>query len=180
VIVFTSVPDESGTPSMPSTGTAADMSTETKQDQRDPGLAVLLSAALGAMGAGLVVVVLAAALGGRSEALGAAVGAGVVLTVLLTGSFAVHVVAHLMPSASLLVGLMTYGLQIAVLTAVLVSFDRSGALGDTLDGGWLFAGLLAVTVAWVCGQVWLGTRARIPLYDLPAPSASGRTEAGAR
>lgn len=170
----------SGTPLMPSTETAAAMTTETKQVRRDPGLGVLSVAALAAVPVGLLVVVAGALVDGRPAALGAAVGAGLVLTVLVTGSFVVHVVAHLMPSASLLVALLTYGLQLVVLTAALVSFDRSGALGDEMQPGWLAAGLVAVTLAWVVGQIVLSARARVPLYDLPEPTVADRHEAGAR
>ncbi|WP_110182584.1 hypothetical protein [Nocardioides solisilvae] len=156
------------------------MTTETMQDHRDPGLGVLLQAALAACALGLLVVAVAAAAGGREAALGAATGAGSVLTVLVLGSFVVHVVAHAMPSASLLVALLTYGLQLVVLTAVLTSFDRSGALGETLHPQWLVGGVVTVVVAWVCAQVWLGSRARVLLYDVRPALPSGREEAGAR
>lgn len=165
---------------LPSTETAAAMTTETKQVHRDPGLGVLLAAALGAVPVGMLVVASGAVVDGRPAALGAAVGAGLALTVLVTGSFVVHVVAHLMPSASLLVALLTYGLQLVVLTAALASLDRTGALGDEMRPGWLAAGLAAVTLAWVVGQIVLGARARVPLYDLPEPAVADRHEASAR
>ena len=102
------------------------------------------------------------------------------MTVLASGSFVVHVVARAMPSASLLVALLTYGLQITVLGAALLSFRRSGDLGETLHPEWLVAGVVAVTLTWVVAQIWSGARARVLLYDLPAVPASGREEAGAR
>ncbi|WP_185995817.1 hypothetical protein [Nocardioides campestrisoli] len=156
------------------------MSTETTQDHRDPGLAVLLAAALAAVGVGLLAVAAAAVVDGRPAALGAAVGAGAVLTVLVFGSFAVHVVAQAMPSASLLVAILTYGLQIVALTAVMTSLDRNGSLGETVSGGWLVVGVVAITLAWVIAQVWFGARARIPAYDLREPATDDRQEAGAR
>ncbi len=156
------------------------MTTELKQPRRDPGLGVLLTAALGAVPVGMLVAAGGALLDGRAAAAGAAVGAGLVLTVLAAGSFIVHVVARSMPSASLLVALLTYGLQLAVLTAVLVSFNRSGALGEDLHAGWLATGLIAVTLTWVVGQIVAGARARVPLFDLPEPAAADRREAGAR
>ena len=146
------------------------MTTESKLDIRDPGLGSLLAAALVALAVGLLVVVVAAFLGGRPESLGAAIGAAMVLTVLATGSFVVHVVARAMPPASLLVALLTYALQIAVLGAVLLSLQRSGALGDTVHAEWLATGLVAVTLTWVVAQIWASTRARVLLYDLPASS----------
>lgn len=156
------------------------MSTETKQDHRDPGVTVLLVAALAAVPVGALVAGIAALADGRDGALGAAVGAGMVLTVLVSGSFVVHVVSRVMPSASLLVALLTYALQIAVLGAVMLSFDRSGDLGETLHPEWLAAGLVVVTVTWVVAQIWAGSHSRVLLYDLPAAPASDREEAGAR
>ena len=46
--------------------------------------------------------------------------------------------------------------------------------------GWLAAGLVAVTLTWVVGQIVLGARARVPLYDLPEPVVADRHEASAR
>ena len=114
------------------------MTTETKQVRRDPGLGVLLAAAVGAVPVGMLVALTGALVDGRPAALGAPVGAGLALTVLVTGSFVVHVVAHLMPSASLLVALLTYGLQ-------LVGADRCAGIRSTAPapsatrcgrGGW--------------------------------------------
>ncbi len=146
----------------------------------DPGLGVLLGAVLAAVGAGIAVVALAALTGGRPSALGAAIGAGLVITVLALGSFVVHVVAAAMPSASLLVALLTYGLQLAVLIAVFAALDRSGDLGTVVSRGWLAAGVIVGTGVWIAAQTWLSTKARIPLYDLADPAASEREEAGAR
>jgi hypothetical protein len=75
---------------------------------------------------------------------------------------------------------LTYGLQLTVLTGALVSFDRSGALGDQLAPGWLAAGVVAVTAAWIVGQIVLGARDRVLLYDLPEPVSPDSHEAGAR
>jgi ATP synthase protein I len=156
------------------------MTPESKRHPGDPGLVVLLGAALAAVGVGILVVALGAALGGRSGALGAAIGAGLVITVLALGSFVVHVVAAAMPSASLLVALLTYALQIAVMAAVFVSLDRSGDLGPVVDREWLAGGVIAGTLVWVAAQTWLSTKARIPLYDLPQPAPSSREEVRAR
>ncbi len=44
-----------------------------------------------------------------------------------------------MPSASLLVAILTYGLQVVALTAVMTSLDRNGSLGEhgaPADGWW--------------------------------------------
>lgn len=184
MIVFTSAGEDLGAiattlPDPPQDGLTT-MTTETKHRPRDPGLGVLLGAASVALGAGALLVLVAGLTGGRPEALGAAVGAGATITVLAFGSFVVHVVATVMPSASVLVALLTYALQIVVLGAVFLGLSRSGELGEGVHREWLAAGLVAGTLVWTVAQIWLGARARIPLYDLPVHAAGEQREAGAR
>ena len=44
------------------------------------------------------------------------------------------------PAASMLVALMTYTLQVALVALVFVMLTSSGAVGTTLTAGWLAAG----------------------------------------
>ena len=121
---------------------------------------------------------------GSTAAYGALSGAALALGVFMVGSFSVDAVARVMPSASLLVAMLTYTLQVVVMAIAFVALNRSGLLDETLDRRWLATGVIAVTVTWLVGQVWLTSRARIPIYDLPASPVSGgagdRPEAGAR
>jgi hypothetical protein len=140
------------------------MTTESK-----PGTRTGLSPLLGAVGSGvvavLVLVVGAALVDGRPGATGAAVGGVLTLVVLASGIVVVGVVARLLPAASLLVALMTYALQLLVLALVVVAIDRAGVDGDTMSRGWFAAGVIAVTMLWLVGQVVAATRQRIPAYD---------------
>lgn len=155
------------------------MTTETLPHTPDPGVRVLLGAVrTGAAGA-LVVVVVAALTGQAADVRAAVVGAVVTLTVLTLGAFAVGQVARILPAASLLVALLTYTLQVAVLGLALWWLGGSGLLDDTLSASWLAAAVMAATVGWMIGQVVLATRARIPAYDLPAAGEQTRTEAAA-
>ena len=91
-------------------------------------------------------------------------------------STTVDLVAGAMPSASLLVAMMTYGLQLAVLTAFLVSASAAPFFAPAAQRRWLFAGLGAVLLAWMVGQVVAAMKVRIPVYELPesgAESGSG-------
>ncbi|WP_248581008.1 hypothetical protein [Nocardioides sp. InS609-2] len=160
------------------------MTTESKQVTRPQGASLLLGAAAAALVVATVITVVGALASGSTAAYGALTGAGIALVVFMIGSFSVDAVARVMPSASLLVAMLTYTLQVVVMALVFVALSRSGLLDDTLDRRWLAAGVIAVTVTWLVGQVWLTARARIPVYDLPASpvseSAGERPEAGAR
>ena len=122
---------------------------------------------MGSLVASVVVVVLGALLDDSAAVAGAAAGAFATVAVMAFGAYVVHLVAKVMPSASLLLALMTYALQIVVLTAFLAVVTGSGALGDTLSGGWLVAGVVVAVLAWTVSQIWFSTRARVLLYDLP-------------
>ena len=91
-------------------------------------------------------------------------------------SVVVNVVAGLMPAAALLIALLTYTMQVAVMALAFFALTRSGVLDQTLDRAWLAAAVISATLSWLIAQIWLSTRARILAYDLPG----GQPEAGAR
>jgi ATP synthase protein I len=116
---------------------------------------------------GAAAVVAGALAQGSPAAYGAAVGTLVVVGVFGFGSFVVDTVATLMPSAALLVALLTYTLQVVAMGLVFVALSGSGLLGDELAGT-----VIAGTAAWVVCQIVLTMRARIPIYDLPEAGES--------
>ena len=140
------------------------MTTESK-----PGTRTRVSPLLGAVAAGavavLVLVVAAALTDGRPAVVGAASGGVLTLVVFAVGVAAVGAVARLLPAASLLVALLTYALQLLVLALVVAAIQRAGVGAETLSRGWFAAGVIAVTMLWLVGQVVAATRQRIPLYD---------------
>jgi len=119
----------------------------------------------------LVVVVVASLTGGRPAVVGAAAGGALALAVFASGIGVVGLVARMMPAASLLVALMTYTLQLLVLALCLAAIERADVSAETLSRGWFVAGVIAVTVLWMVGQVVAVTRQRIPVYDTPAAHA---------
>jgi ATP synthase protein I len=141
---------------------------------------VLFGAASAALVVGLVAVVAGAFAGGTAAAYGALAGTLVVVAVFFLGAGLVHVVAGVLPAASLLVALLTYVLQVVLLAAVFAGLDRSGLLDDALDRAWLGGTVIAGTVAWMFAQIVLATRLRIPAYDLGTAGSQERPEAGAR
>jgi ATP synthase protein I len=148
------------------------MTTESKHTPRTGS-----SPLLGAWGAGavtiLLLVVLAGLTDGRPAVVGAAVGGVLTLLVFGFGLAIVSTVARLVPSASLLVALMTYALQLLVLALVVAAIGRAGIGPDTLRPSWFAAGVIAVTLLWLTGQVLTATRQRIPAYELPAEPGEG-------
>lgn len=146
------------------------MTTESKTGPRTG-----LSPVLGALAAGtvavLVLVVVGALVAGRPGAVGAAAGGVLTLFVFALGLAAVGFVARLVPGASLLVALMTYALQLLVLAVVVGAIDGARIDADTLSRGWFASAVIAVTLAWVVGQLVAVTRQRIPVYDLSSSGA---------
>lgn len=162
------------------------MTTESKQAPRGtsaPGsVTVLLGAAVAAVLIGLALTLVGGVTSGTAAAFGALAGSLLAVGVFALGSVTVNVVAGLMPSASLLVALLTYTLQVVLMGLVLVGLSGSGLLDGTLDRAWLAAGIIAGTLVWLVAQVVLTARVRIPAYDLPdSPEGSADgPEAGAR
>lgn len=160
------------------------MTTELQRRSPCRGTGALLGAAVAVSVVGVVLMVAAAVAQGAPAAYGALVGVLLVLGVLGLGSAVVDVVARVMPTASLMVALMTYGLQVVLMAALFAGLTRSGLLEDALDRQWLGGAVIAGTLTWMVAQLVLSTQARIPAYDLPSEPASQapvqQPEAGAR
>jgi len=75
------------------------------------------------------------------------------------------------PAASLLMGLLTYTLQVILLGLAFAVLQTSGLLESTVDGTWLGCTVIAGTFMWLAIQVTLSLRTRQLYYDLPAEDA---------
>lgn len=117
---------------------------------------------------------------GAPAAAGAAAGAFSLAVVMPFGTYVVHVASRAVPAMSLMVALMTYALQIALMGAFFAMLSRSGALETSVDGLWLVVGVVVGSLTWSTTQIWLSSRARIPLYDLSSAQTSQSREASAR
>lgn len=138
---------------------------------RGGGASVIVGAAVGSLGLGLAGAAAGAVLDGSQAAAGALVGSVLAVGVMAFGASTVHVVAGLLPAASLAVALLTYALQLLLVLVVLAALDGSALMGDTLSREWLAGALICTVLAWVVVQVVLAMRARIPLYGRPSASA---------
>jgi len=145
------------------------MTTESKQDRRTRGAAPLLGAAIGALAAGILVALAGLAIDGTPALLAGGGGVLLALVVMALGAFTVDLVARVMPAASLLVALLTYVLQLVLMTVALLGVERAGALDDRGHGLWLAGGVVAVVVVWGVAQLVLTTRRRIPVFDVALP-----------
>lgn len=150
------------------------MTTESMQDTRR-GASPLLGAAVAGALAVVVLALVGGIVDGSTGAVGALVGGGLTLAVFAFGVGLVGLAARVLPAASLMVALLTYTLQLVVLVLAVVLLDRSGLAGDEVSRGWFAAGVIAVTVLWLLGQVVAATRQRIPAFGEPAgaPSPGG-------
>lgn len=140
------------------------MTTESKPGTRTGATPLLGAVAAGAV-AVLALVVAASLTDGRAAVVGAASGGVLTLVVFALGIAVVGAVARLMPAASLLVALMTYALQLLVLALCITAIDRAGVGAESLARGWFAAGVIAVTLLWMAGQLVAATRQRIPVYE---------------
>ena len=150
------------------------MTTDPRRLSMSPGTRVLVRSLGGLLAVVAALVVVAFIAAGADAAATVLTGGVVSAVVLAAGSWAVHVVATLMPTASMLVALMTYALQIALLTAFMALVSDSPEWGTEISPGWFAAAVIAAVLAWTTLQIVFATRARIPTYDL----ASRDSEAG--
>lgn len=154
------------------------MTTESKQDA-PRGLSPLLGATAASLLVGALLVLVAALLSGAPAARGALAGALVAVLTFGWGTSVVSAVSRVMPSASMLVALLTYALQLVLMGAcVKILMDASDG-GAYLAHGWLAAGVVALALTWMAAQVWCTTRTRTLAYDLTSAAERRGTEAGA-
>ncbi|MEO5853435.1 MAG: hypothetical protein ABIQ15_13075 [Nocardioides sp.] len=149
------------------------MTTTTSKQGQSPrvtGMRPLVGASVGAVAVGGLVVAVGALSSGSDAASAAAVGGLIAAGVFVLGSTVVNVVASLLPAASLVVALLTYLLQVVVMAVAFAGLSGSALLATAGAPTWLAAAVIAVTATWLVAQIWLTTRMRIPVYDLPPPS----------
>lgn len=137
------------------------------------GLRILGIAAGSSLLAGSLVILVAALTGGGAAAKIALIGTAIAVGVFAFGAFVVHLAAAILPSAALLVALMTYACQLVLVFAIFISLSRTGGPADGPQRGWLAVAVIACTLAWLVVQLVATTRQRILLYDLPEQPADG-------
>ena len=130
---------------------------------REALLVTLPVAALGVLVGGV--------LEGSAAAWGVVAGTALLVGFYVFGLVTVQVVAALAPALSLLVALLTYTVQVAVLALVFLALQRSGALEESVDRRWLGVTVILGTLAWTVLLVRGATSQRIPHYHTPEDPA---------
>jgi ATP synthase protein I len=142
-------------------------SVSTRRSSLVPGVRVVARAAALTALAGVALVVVAAVAHGGEAAAAAAVGAGLVILVVSFGTLSLHVVASAMPTASLLVALVTYVTQLAIVLLVFLAITRGDTFSSDQARGWLAAAMVLATLVWTAAHLVLTARERAPYFDLP-------------
>jgi len=142
----------------------------------NPGVAgrVVRRALLGTLALGVVLALVAGLVSGSAAVLGVLVGTALVCGFFGLGTVVLLWVTRVSPAASLLVGLLTYTLQVIVLGMAFATLQASGLMESTIDGRWLGGTVIAGTVLWLAIQVTLTLRTRQLYYDLPSTETSSK------
>jgi hypothetical protein len=136
----------------------------------DTGWRLGQAAAAGAFSLASLVAGIAWIAGG--PALGAAAGAGAAAALLFfaLGHSVQILVARRHEGLILAASLMSYTVQVALVTVLIWGLAERG-----FNRPGLFAGLVAAVAGWLTGLIWAFRQARIPVFDPPTDEADGQT-----
>ena len=70
-------------------------------------------------------------------------------------------------AASLLVALVTYVTQLAIVLVVFLAITRGDAFSSDQARGWLAASMVLAMLVWTAAHLVLTARERAPYFDLP-------------
>lgn len=119
--------------------------------------------------AGLLCAAVAAGVAGSDAMWGALLGTLLVTGFFWFGQVVLHTLRTIAPGLFLVVGLLTYTLQVVALLAVFASFRRGEGWAEHVSGTALGVTVIVCTAIWTVGLVVASHFSRVPLYD-----ASGR------
>jgi ATP synthase protein I len=122
---------------------------------------LLKGAVIPTLGAGLVVVAVAAILAGAAGALGAAIGLAVVVVFFTVGLVAVAYAGRVSPMMMMTAAVLSYLVKVVLLMALLKSFESATAFSPRAFG-W---GAIVCTVAWTAGEMLGFMKLRIFYVD---------------
>ena len=144
------------------------MTTARRRLDASAPVTVLTWAAIGSATVAAVMVGLGALVSGSPGAYGSLTGGLIVLVIFWAGTAALSAMASRSADIALMMALVTYTGQVMVVFVAFIGLSASGLLDDgTLSRGWLAASVVAGALVWSAAQVWVASKARIPLYDLP-------------
>lgn len=139
------------------------MTTIAAPQERTPR--VLLAGVLGVVATTAVLVLVALVSADAAAVRSVALGGALVIAFFAFGALNVGIAARIVPSTALLVALLTYTIQVALVLMVFVTLRRSDAFVSTLTEGWLAAGLILGTLTWMTAQIVTTLRTPIPPWE---------------
>ncbi|MCX6397470.1 MAG: hypothetical protein NTV23_13375 [Propionibacteriales bacterium] len=139
------------------------MTTIAAPTQRTPR--VLRAGVLAVLAGTGLLVAAAGAFDGTAAVRSAGLGGALVIAFFAFGALNVGIAARIVPSTALLVAMMTYTIQVALVLMVFVVLRRSDAFDTTLTEGWLAAGLIVGTLTWITAQIVTTLRTPIPPWE---------------
>jgi len=165
------------------------MTTIAAPQERTPR--VLLVAALSVLASTSVATAVAELVDGQNEAVSALLGGGIVLVFFGFGAVVVSTASAVMPQTALMIAMLTYTFQVALVGLIFAGLTSSDVFASDLSAGWLAAGLIVGTFAWMSGQLVATLRTPIQPWVAPetgalgdesdsdAPESAARHQAGA-
>lgn len=141
-----------------------------KRHLRGPVRASLLG---GALVVALAAVIVARTVGAPQAR--AVVIAGVLVAVFFgVGLLLMSTALKFPPKSALVLALLTYVLQLALITLAFLILDRSGALGEDVDAAWLTLAAAVLSLLVIVGLMRWASKVRVPIYDLDDAPSAGR------
>ncbi|MCZ4499274.1 MAG: putative synthase protein [Marmoricola sp.] len=147
------------------------MTTNPAPQERTPR--VLLTAALAVLASTLVVALVGALANGRTGAVSAVLGGAVVLVFFAFGAVVVSTASSVMPQTALMIAMLTYTFQVALVGLIFAGLTKSNAFEADLSAGWLAGGLIVGTFAWMTGQLVATLRTPILPWEGPVAGPEG-------
>lgn len=139
---------------------------EAGQATKHPALMMLR----GALVAGVVVGVNAAAVSAVAAGLKGLLGAliGLLIVVIFSGAglFALHLSRHTSPTMQLGIAMASYTGRIAIFGGLLALAINSDSLARNVNLTALGITAMVVVMGWMAGEIWAWSRLRVPIYDL--------------
>ncbi|MEZ7155735.1 hypothetical protein ACWFQ6_02835 [Streptomyces althioticus] len=135
---------------------------------------ILIQAAVPTAVVGAVAIAIGAAVEGGKGAIGALIGAALVLVLMGTGLYALQRIARQLPHLFQAMGLMMYMAQILLIFVFIALFKDTSLFHPKV-----FAlSLLACTLTWVAAQARATMTAKTPYVEPEAPADAGKKNQG--
>ena len=136
------------------------------QATRHPALSMLRGALVAGVVVGVNAAAVAAVAAGLKGLFGALLGLLIVIVFSGAGLLALHLSRHTSPTMQLAVAMASYTGRIAVFGGLLAVALSSDSLAENVNLTALGISAMVVVIGWMAGEIWSWSRLRVPIYDL--------------